>query len=101
MLDCRERGKKEIVHFRRFEILFFSYALSGNCEASQSVLQRCIEQNPSFSDAHLLMAQVHLLQNNFKLCSQSLELCLSYNFEVNLAGIISLTFFMLFISGHP
>ncbi|XP_042302110.1 tetratricopeptide repeat protein 21B isoform X2 [Sceloporus undulatus] len=56
--------------------------LAGNSEASQSILQHCIEQNPSYADAHLLMAQVHLSQNNFKLCSQSLELCLSYNFEV-------------------
>uniref|UniRef100_A0A803TSB4 Tetratricopeptide repeat domain 21B n=1 Tax=Anolis carolinensis TaxID=28377 RepID=A0A803TSB4_ANOCA len=46
------------------------------------ILQHCIEQDPSYADAHLLMAQVHLSQNNFKLCSQSLELCLSYNFEV-------------------
>uniref|UniRef100_A0A674KEP4 Tetratricopeptide repeat protein 21B n=1 Tax=Terrapene triunguis TaxID=2587831 RepID=A0A674KEP4_9SAUR len=56
--------------------------LSGNICASHSVLQHCLEQNPSYPDAHLLMAQVHLSQNNFKLCSQSLELCLSYNFEV-------------------
>uniref|UniRef100_A0A803TDW6 Tetratricopeptide repeat protein 21B n=1 Tax=Anolis carolinensis TaxID=28377 RepID=A0A803TDW6_ANOCA len=56
--------------------------LAGNSEASQSILQHCIEQDPSYADAHLLMAQVHLSQNNFKLCSQSLELCLSYNFEV-------------------
>ncbi|XP_044274364.1 tetratricopeptide repeat protein 21B [Varanus komodoensis] len=56
--------------------------LSGNCEASQSILQHCIDKNPSYADAHLLMAQVYLLQNNFRLCSQSLELCLSYNFEV-------------------
>uniref|UniRef100_A0A674KJ20 Tetratricopeptide repeat domain 21B n=1 Tax=Terrapene triunguis TaxID=2587831 RepID=A0A674KJ20_9SAUR len=56
--------------------------LSGDIEASHSVLQHCLEQNPSYPDAHLLMAQVHLSQNNFKLCSQSLELCLSYNFEV-------------------
>ncbi|XP_061464567.1 tetratricopeptide repeat protein 21B [Rhineura floridana] len=56
--------------------------LAGNPEASQSILQHCIEQNPSYADAYLLMAQVYLLQNNFKLCSQSLELCLSYNFEV-------------------
>ncbi|EMP38709.1 Tetratricopeptide repeat protein 21B [Chelonia mydas] len=56
--------------------------LSGDIEASHSVLQHCLEQNPSYADAHLLMAQVHLSQNNFKLCSQSLELCLSYNFEV-------------------
>uniref|UniRef100_A0A8C3RN42 Tetratricopeptide repeat protein 21B n=1 Tax=Chelydra serpentina TaxID=8475 RepID=A0A8C3RN42_CHESE len=56
--------------------------LSGDIEASHSVLQHCLEQNPSYPDAHLLMAQVHLSQNSFKLCSQSLELCLSYNFEV-------------------
>ncbi|XP_074856704.1 tetratricopeptide repeat protein 21B isoform X2 [Carettochelys insculpta] len=56
--------------------------LSGDIEASRSILQHCLEQNPSYPDAHLLMAQVHLSQNNFKLCSQSLELCLSYNFEV-------------------
>nr|XP_006124853.1 tetratricopeptide repeat protein 21B isoform X4 [Pelodiscus sinensis] len=56
--------------------------LSGDIEASRSILQHCLDQNPSYPDAHLLMAQVHLSQNNFKLCSQSLELCLSYNFEV-------------------
>uniref|UniRef100_A0A8C0G591 Tetratricopeptide repeat protein 21B n=1 Tax=Chelonoidis abingdonii TaxID=106734 RepID=A0A8C0G591_CHEAB len=56
--------------------------LSGDIDASHSVLQHCLEQSPSYPDAHLLMAQVHLSQNNFKLCSQSLELCLSYNFEV-------------------
>lgn len=28
------------------------------------------------------MAQIHLLQGNIKLSSQSLELCLSHNFEV-------------------
>uniref|UniRef100_A0A8C8SD14 Tetratricopeptide repeat domain 21B n=1 Tax=Pelusios castaneus TaxID=367368 RepID=A0A8C8SD14_9SAUR len=56
--------------------------LSGDIEASHSILQHCLEQNPSHPDAHLLMAQVYLYQNNFKLCSQSLELCLSYNFEV-------------------
>ncbi|XP_019409134.1 PREDICTED: tetratricopeptide repeat protein 21B [Crocodylus porosus] len=56
--------------------------LSGDIEAAHSSLQHCLEQNPSYAEAHLLMAQVFLSQNNFKLCSQSLELCLSYNFEV-------------------
>ncbi|XP_025066743.1 tetratricopeptide repeat protein 21B isoform X2 [Alligator sinensis] len=56
--------------------------LSGDIEAAHSSLQHCLEQNPSYAEAHLLMAQVFLAQNNFKLCSQSLELCLSYNFEV-------------------
>ncbi|XP_068876877.1 tetratricopeptide repeat protein 21B isoform X2 [Aphelocoma coerulescens] len=56
--------------------------LSGDIEAAQNNLHYCLERNPSYADAHLLMAQVYLAQNNTKLCSQSLELCLSYNFEV-------------------
>ncbi|XP_072118143.1 tetratricopeptide repeat protein 21B [Mobula birostris] len=56
--------------------------LAGDIDAAQINLQHCLEQNPSFADAHLLMAQVHLSQENFKLCSHSLEMCLSYNFEV-------------------
>ncbi|XP_078408432.1 tetratricopeptide repeat protein 21B isoform X2 [Cetorhinus maximus] len=56
--------------------------LAGDVDAAQSNLQHCLEQNPSYADAHLLMAQVYLSQENFKLCSHSLELCLSYNFEV-------------------
>lgn len=55
----------------------------GNIEAAQNNLRYCLERNPSYADAHLLMAQVYLAQNNTKLCSQSLELCLSYNFEVS------------------
>ncbi|NXX88206.1 TT21B protein, partial [Centropus bengalensis] len=55
--------------------------LSGDIEAAHSNLHYCLQRNPS-CDAHLLMAQVYLAQNNTKLCSQSLEFCLSYNFEV-------------------
>ncbi|KAK2839753.1 hypothetical protein Q5P01_013493 [Channa striata] len=55
---------------------------SGDIEAAQSSLHHCLEQCPSHADAHLLMAQIHLLQGNFMLCSQSLELCLSHNFEI-------------------
>lgn len=60
----------------------FPYFL-GDFEAAHSNLHYCLERNPSYADAHLLMAQVYLAQNNTKLCSQSLELCLSYNFEVS------------------
>uniref|UniRef100_A0A669QCM8 Tetratricopeptide repeat protein 21B n=1 Tax=Phasianus colchicus TaxID=9054 RepID=A0A669QCM8_PHACC len=56
--------------------------LSGDIEAAHTNLRYCLERDPSYADAHLLMAQVYLAQNNTKLCSQSLELCLSYNFEV-------------------
>ncbi|XP_012885344.1 PREDICTED: tetratricopeptide repeat protein 21B isoform X1 [Dipodomys ordii] len=56
--------------------------LSGDIEAAYNNLQHCLEHNPSYAEAHLLMAQVYLSQEKFKLCSQSLELCLSYNFDV-------------------
>lgn len=65
--------------------LFFYWPLcfhTGDAEAAQSSLNHCLEQCPSHADAHLLMAQIHLLQGNFTLCSQSLELCLSHKFEV-------------------
>ena len=46
------------------------------------MLAHCIEVEPTFSDAHILMAQIHLHQDNFKLANQSLEVGLSHNFEV-------------------
>ncbi|XP_037379346.1 tetratricopeptide repeat protein 21B isoform X1 [Talpa occidentalis] len=56
--------------------------LSGDIEAAYNNLQHCLEHNSSYADAHLLLAQVYLSQEKLKLCSQSLELCLSYNFNV-------------------
>ncbi|XP_040296219.1 tetratricopeptide repeat protein 21B [Bufo bufo] len=56
--------------------------LAGDVEAAQSSLQLFLDHNPSYADAHLLMAQVYLYQDNLKLCSHSLELCLSYSFEI-------------------
>ncbi|KAM7105392.1 tetratricopeptide repeat protein 21B [Molossus nigricans] len=56
--------------------------LSGDIEAAYNNLQHCLEHSSSYADAYLLMAQVYLSQEKFKLCSQSLELCLSYNFKV-------------------
>ncbi|XP_051938741.1 tetratricopeptide repeat protein 21B-like isoform X1 [Hippocampus zosterae] len=55
---------------------------SGDVDGAQNSLQHCLEQCPSHTDAHLLMAQIHLLRGNFTLCFQSLELCLSHNFEI-------------------
>ncbi|XP_077473594.1 tetratricopeptide repeat protein 21B [Stigmatopora argus] len=55
---------------------------SGDVDAAQSSLNHCLEQCPSHMDSHLLMAQIHLLRGSFALCSQSLELCLSHNFEI-------------------
>lgn len=56
--------------------------LSGDVDAAQGTLQHCLAVDSAYSDAHILMAQIHLHQNNFKAANQSLEVGLSYNFEV-------------------
>ncbi|BFZ22635.1 hypothetical protein BsWGS_25674 [Bradybaena similaris] len=56
--------------------------LSGDISTAQTTLQHCLDQDSTFSNAHILMAQIHLSQNNFKLAQQSLEVGLSYNFQV-------------------
>ncbi|XP_027691709.1 tetratricopeptide repeat protein 21A isoform X1 [Vombatus ursinus] len=56
--------------------------LSGELENAQSVLHRCLELDPTSTDVHLLMAQIYLSQGNFTMCSHSLELGVSHNFQV-------------------
>lgn len=56
--------------------------LSGDVDSAQNTLQLCLDHDSTFSDAHILMAQIHLHQNSFKMANQSLEVGLSYNFEV-------------------
>nr|XP_031542667.1 tetratricopeptide repeat protein 21A isoform X3 [Vicugna pacos] len=56
--------------------------LSGELENAQSILQRCLELDPTFVDAHLLMAQIYLAQGSFAMCSHCLELGVSHNFQV-------------------
>lgn len=56
--------------------------LQGDIDGAQGTLNHCLEVDTTFSDAHILMAQIHLHQSNFKLANQSLEVGLSYNFEV-------------------
>ncbi|XP_057561624.1 tetratricopeptide repeat protein 21A isoform X2 [Hippopotamus amphibius kiboko] len=56
--------------------------LSGELENAQSTLQRCLELDPTFVDAHLLMSQIYLAQGNFAMCSHCLELGVSHNFQV-------------------
>ena len=58
-------------------------ACTGEIEAALTMVQRCIHYDGSSVEAHLLMAQIYLHQNNTKLCSSALEQALSSNFEVN------------------
>ena len=55
----------------------------GEIESAQTIVQRCIDHDGSSVEAHLLMAQIYLHQNNPKLCSGALEQALSSNFEVS------------------
>lgn len=57
--------------------------LCGEITTSAATLQRILQDiDPTFSDAHLLMAQIHIHAKNFQRASQSLEVCLSHNFKV-------------------
>ncbi|XP_055505957.1 tetratricopeptide repeat protein 21B-like [Leucoraja erinacea] len=56
--------------------------LSGNLNTAQAILHPYLQVNPTFADGHLLMSQIYLSQGNYKECSHSLELGLSYNFQV-------------------
>ncbi|KAL7976463.1 hypothetical protein Chor_008412 [Crotalus horridus] len=55
--------------------------LSGELETAQGTLQRCLDLDPTLTDANLLMAQIHLSQRNIKECAHSLEIGVSYNFQ--------------------
>lgn len=54
----------------------------GELENAQSILQRCLELDPTSVDAHLLMCQTYLAQGNFGMCFHCLELGVSHNFQV-------------------
>ena len=57
--------------------------LSGDLKSAVSTLQHVLDNiDPTDADCHLLMAQIQLHQGNFLNAQQSLEVGLSYNFEV-------------------
>lgn len=57
--------------------------LSGEVSSSAMSLQKILQEiDPTFSPAHLLIAQIHIQQNNHQRASQSLEVCLSHDFKI-------------------
>ncbi|CAB4022833.1 tetratricopeptide repeat 21B-like, partial [Paramuricea clavata] len=56
--------------------------LSGDIETAKTMLNHCLEKHDRFSEGHLLMAQIHLKDGNYRMADQSLEVGLSYNFQV-------------------
>ena len=59
--------------------------LAGDISAALSTLEHVTENlDPTLAEAHLLMAQIQLHQGNHVNAQQSLEVGLSYNFQVGL-----------------
>jgi len=57
--------------------------LSGETAAAAMSLQKILQEiDPTHSFAHLLIAQIHIQQNNYQRASQSLEICLSHDFKI-------------------
>ena len=56
--------------------------LSGDIDGAKSSAQYCLAQDNTHADALLLMASINVYQGNISAASQSLEIGLSYNFEV-------------------
>lgn len=57
--------------------------LSGEISKSAQTLQKIItELDPTYTDAHLLIAQIHIQSKSYQRALQNLEVCLSHNFNV-------------------
>lgn len=57
--------------------------LSGEVSSSAMSLQKILQEiDPTFTPAHLLIAQIHIQQSNHQRASQSLEICLSHDFKI-------------------
>ncbi|CAF4863322.1 unnamed protein product, partial [Rotaria socialis] len=56
--------------------------LSGDTAEAKSVLRRIIDQEATYSEAYILLAQVYTREGNTQLAYESLENGLSYNFDL-------------------
>ncbi len=56
--------------------------LSGDTNEAKTVLRRIIDQEATYSDAYILLAQVYTREGNTHSAYESLEHGLSYNFEL-------------------
>lgn len=57
--------------------------LCGDITDAAATLQRILQDlDPTYTDAHLLIAQIHIQQEHYQRAAQSLELCLSHDFDI-------------------
>jgi tetratricopeptide repeat protein 21B len=60
----------------------------------------CVSLDPTFSDAHLLMARIGLQREDYRMASQSLEQALSHDFKVRVFEVTILILHKICYSSH-
>ena len=56
--------------------------LNNEFDSAERTLTHCLRLNPTYSDAHLTMAQIAIFQDNFRAASNSLEQAMAHDFRV-------------------
>jgi tetratricopeptide (TPR) repeat protein len=62
-LKCLERGVAAMpAHVGSWQVLGWTYLVSGNLDAAERTFQRALEMDPNFAEAHGSMASIHALR---------------------------------------
>lgn len=56
--------------------------ITNDFESATTVLEDCIQINPAFADAHLIMARIKLHKDDFQEAAKELEEALAHSFEI-------------------
>lgn len=65
-----------------FQLAKIEFLCGEITTATQTLQKILLDLDPTFTDAHLLLAQIHIQQQQIVRAAQSLEICLSHNFKV-------------------
>lgn len=65
-----------------YQLARVQFMCSEISEAAKTLQRILTELDPTYTDAHLLIAQIHLQNSHFDRAAQSLDVCLSHNFKV-------------------
>lgn len=69
------------------DVLYLNALIKYLCceiQASLNLINRCLQYDPNYVDAHILMAKISIFDRNFKTAHKSLENALVLDFQVTL-----------------
>eukprot|EP00033_Pygsuia_biforma_P003684 GCRY01004036.1.p1 GENE.GCRY01004036.1~~GCRY01004036.1.p1 ORF type:complete len:948 (-),score=254.42 GCRY01004036.1:6-2849(-) len=69
-------------HIRALYHLGRAQYIANELQASENAAVSCLKIDPTYAEAHILLAKIYLVQGQHRNASQSLEQGLSYNFKV-------------------